>query len=181
MQFKVCFNSGLPKGTFPKELKAGDIISLFKKEDAFTKKNYGPITVLPSVSKIYERLMQDQKLPFVQSFLSSLLCGFREGYGTQYALLRLVEACKKTIDSGGVARAVLTDLSKAFDCLNHELLISKLNAYSFSRSALLLIHSYLTDRKQRVKVNGSHSAHGQKPFEEYRRVQSWDPFCLTYT
>ena len=53
------FNSGLSKGTFPKELKAGDISSLFKKEDAFTKKNYQPITVLPSVSKIYERSVQD--------------------------------------------------------------------------------------------------------------------------
>ena len=121
------------------------------------KKNYRPITVLPSVSKIYERLVQDQMLPFVQSFLSSLLCGFREGYGTQHALLRFVEACKKTMDNRGVAGAVLTDLSKAFDCLNHELLIAKLNAYGFSRSALLFIYSYLTDRKQRVKVNGSFS------------------------
>ena len=94
------FNSNLSKGTFPKELKAGDICSLFKKEDASMKKNYRPITVLPSVSKIYERLMQDPMLPFVQSFLSSLLCGFREGYGTQYALLRFVEACKKTIITG---------------------------------------------------------------------------------
>ena len=57
--------------------------------------------------------------------------------------------------TGVVAGAVLTDLSKAFDCLNYELLIAKLNAYGFSRSALLLIHSYLTDRKQRVNVNGS--------------------------
>ena len=101
------FNSGLSKGTFPKEVKARDISSLLKKEDAFTKKNYRPITVLPSVSKIYERLMQDQMLPFVQSLLSSLLCGFREGYGTQHALLCLVEACKKTIDIGGVAGAVM--------------------------------------------------------------------------
>ena len=81
------------------------------------KKNYRPITVLPSVSKIYERMMQDQMLPFVQSFLSPLLCEFREGYGTQHALLHVVETCKKSIDSGGVAGAVLTDLSKAFDCL----------------------------------------------------------------
>ena len=151
------YNYGLSKGIFPKELKARDINSLFKKEDAFMKKNYRPITVLPSVSKIYERMMRDQMLPFVQSFLSPLLCGFREGYGTQHALLHFVETCKKSINSGGVAGAVLTDLSKAFDCLNHELLIAKLNAYGFSRSALLFIHSYLTNRKQRVKVNGSFS------------------------
>ena len=151
------FSSGLSKGTFPKELKTGDISSLFKKGDAFAKKNYRPITVLPSVSKIYERLMQDQILPFIHSFLSPLLCGFREGYGTQHALLRLVEACKKTMDSGSVTGAVLTDLSKAFDCLNHELLIAKLNAYGFSRPALLFIHSYLTDRRQRVNFNGSFS------------------------
>ena len=68
-----------------------------------------------------------------------------------------MEVCKKTTDNGGVAGDVLTDLLKAFDCLNHELLIAKLNAYGFSRSALLSIHSYLTDRKQRVKVNGSFS------------------------
>ena len=147
----------MSKSTFPEELKAGDITSLFKQEDAFSKKNYRPITVLPSVSKIFERLMQNQMLPFVQSILSPLLCGFREGYGTQHALLRLTETCNKSIDSGGIAGAVLTDLSKAFDCLDHELLIAKLNAYGFSRSALLFVRSYLDNRKQRVKVNGSFS------------------------
>ena len=151
------YNYGLSKGIFPKELKAGDISSLFKKEYAFIKKNYRPITFLPSASKLYERMMQDQMLPFVQSFLSPLLCGFREGYGTQHALLHFVETCKRSMDSGGVTGAILMDLSKAFECLNHELLIAKLNAYGFSRSALLFIHSYLTNRKQRVKVNGSFS------------------------
>ena len=96
-------------------------------------------------------------LPFVQSFLSSLLCGFQEGYGTQHVLLGFLEACKKTMDSKGVAGAALTDLSKAFDCLNHKLLIAKLNEYGSSGSALPFIHSYLTDRMQRVKVNGSFS------------------------
>ena len=119
------------------------------------KKNYRTITVLPSISKIYERMMQDQMLPFVQSFLSPLLCGFQEGYGTRHALLHFVETCKKSIGSGGVVGAVLTDPSKAFDCLNHELLIAKLNAYGFSRYALLFSHSYVTNREQRVKVNGS--------------------------
>ena len=155
---QILFNWHMTKNTFPQELKAGDITSLFKKDDAFSKKNYRPITVLPSVSKIFERLMQNQMLPFTERFMSPLLCGFRKGYGTQHALLRLIETCNKSLDSGGIAGAVLTDLSKAFDCLNHELLIAKLNAYGFSRSALLFVHSYLFDRKQRVKVNGSFSA-----------------------
>ena len=101
--------------------------------------------------------MQNQMLPFVQSFLSPLLCGFREGYSTQHPLLCLIEACSKSIDSGGIAGAVLTDLSKAFDCLDHELLIAKLNAYGFTLSTLLFVHSYLDSRKQRVRVNGSFS------------------------
>ena len=61
------------------------------------------------------------------------------------------------MDSGGFAGAVLMDLSKAFDCLNHELLLAKLHAYGFSKSALTLIHSYLSNRRQRVKINGSFS------------------------
>ena len=147
----------MSKSTFPEELKARDITSLLNQENAFSKKNYRPITVLPSVSKLFERLMQNQMLPFVQSILFPLLCGFREGYGTQHALLSLIETCNKSIDSGGIAGAVLTDLSKAFDCLDHELLITKLHAYGFSRSALLFVRSYLDNRKQRVKVNGSFS------------------------
>ena len=143
---------------FPKELKAGEVSSLFKSLDAFIKKNYRPITVLSSVSKICERVLESQIKSHSLSFLFPLLCGFREGYRTQHALLRLIETCKKTLDNkGGVARALLMDLSKAFDCLNHELLIAKLSAYGFSTSALRLIHSYLNQRKQKVKMNGSFS------------------------
>ena len=143
---------------FPKELKAGEISSLFKSLDGFIKKNYRLITVLSSVSKIYKRVLESQIKYHALSFLSPLLCGFREGYGTQHALLRLIETCKKTLDKGGFAGALLMDLSKAFDCLNHKLLIAKLSAYGCSPSTLRLIHSYLSERKQRVKINGSFSA-----------------------
>ena len=133
------FNSNLSECYFPKELKAGEISYLFKSLDAFIKKNYRPITVLSSVFKIYERVLESQIKYHALSFLYSLLCGFREGNGTQHALLRLIETCKKTLDKGGFAGALLMDLSKALDCLNQELLIAKLSAYGFSPSALRLL------------------------------------------
>ena len=151
------FNANISQNDFPETLKAGDISSLYKKDDNFIKKHYRPITVLPSTSKIYERLMESQMKAFARSLLNSLLCGFRQNYSTQQALLRFIEDCRKAVDSGNTAGAVLMDLSKAFDCLNHDLLIAKLEAYGFSRGALQLIHSYLSRRKQRVKVNGSYS------------------------
>ena len=84
-------------------------------------------------------------------------CGFQEGCGTQCALLQLIETCKKTLGKGGFAGVLPMDLSTAVDCLNDELLIAKLSAYGFSPNALRLVHSYLSERKQRVKINGSFS------------------------
>ena len=95
-----------------------------------------------------------QKGAFVRCFLNSLLCDFRENYSTHHALLRFIESCRRALDSGNTAEAVLMDLSKAVDCLNYDLLLAKLEAYGFSKGALQLILSYLNGRKQRVKVNG---------------------------
>ena len=72
--------------------------------------------------------------------------------------MKLVEICKKTLDNKGFVGAVVMDLSKAFDCFNHELLLAKLNSYGFSTNAIRLVCSYLTGRRQRVKVNGSFSS-----------------------
>ena len=150
-------NSSLSSGVFPDKLKMEEVSSLFKSEDPFIKKNYRPITVLPAVSKVYERIMQDQIISSMEPVISIYLCGFRKGYSTQHALMRLIEKCKETLDTNGHAGALLMDLSKAFDCLDHDLLIAKLRAYSFSRKALALIYSYLNERQQSVKVNGTFS------------------------
>ena len=96
-------------------------------------------------------------MQFAGTFLSVLLCGFRRGFSTQNALLRFLEKIKIGLDNKKFAGAILMDLSKAFDCLNRELLIAKLDAYGLGRSALDFIYSYLSARKQRVKVNGSFS------------------------
>ena len=79
--------------------------------------------------------------------------GFRKGFNEQHCLLTMVEKWRKTLDEGGETGAVLTDLSKAFDCIDHNVLIAKLNAYGFEKWSLEFIHSYLTKRKQRTKVD----------------------------
>ena len=95
---------------------------------------------------------------FFDSLLSKYQCGFCRGYHTQHCLITLIEKWKKSVDNGGAFDALLTDLSKAFDCMPHELLTAKPDAYGFDKSSLKLIHSYLSSRKQRVKVNGRYSS-----------------------
>ena len=79
---------------------------------------------------------------FFEDILNKQQCGFRKGYNTQQCLLKMLEKWKRLVDGGKVFGTLLTDLSKAFDCLNHELLIAKLNANGFSLPALRLINDY---------------------------------------
>ena len=81
-----------------------------------------------------------QMSSFFDNFLLKQQCGFRKGYSTQQWLLALLEKWKRAVDSGQMFGGLLTDLSKAFDCLDHELLIAKLNAYGFSLPSLKLVH-----------------------------------------
>ena len=88
------FNECVSKSQFPDELKAADVSSLFKKDVSTSKTNYRPISVLPTVSKIYERLMYKQMMEHMTAYLSDLLCGFRQGYNAHHALTRFLEKCK---------------------------------------------------------------------------------------
>ena len=148
------FNNKIVKDlTFANKLKVGDIAPIFKsdrnkKKDATNVENYRPVSVLPSTSKIFERLLQTQIAEYISGKLSPYLCGYRKGYSAQHALISLIEHWRKALDSKGYAGAVLMDLSKAFDCINHNLLIAKLHAYGFSLQSLKLIKSYLPNRKQ---------------------------------
>ena len=148
---------------FSGKLKLGDISPLHKKLENIFKENYRPVSLLPVVSKLFERLMLNQMKDFVEKFLSPFLCGYRKGFNTQYALLTMIEKWKKCLDGrkGGFAGAIFMDLSKAFDTINHELLIAKLAEYGFDDSALEVMHSYLADRWQRVKINSSFSSWSQ--------------------
>ena len=84
-------------------------------------------------------------------FVSKFQCSFREGFITQHSLLSMLENWKRAVDDNKVFGALLTDLLKTFDCISHDLLITKLNAYGLSLSGLKLVHSNLQNRKQRTK------------------------------
>ena len=114
----------LEKQNFPQNLKLADITPVYKKKDPTLVENYRPVSVLPTVSKVFERIIQKQFSSFINDFLSPYLCGYRKGFNTQYALLSLIEKWKKTLDNKGYTGAALMDLSKAFDIINHELLIA---------------------------------------------------------
>ena len=101
---------------------------------------------------MFEKMSQ-----FFDNIFSKSQCGFRKGLSTQQCLLAMLEKWKRSIDNSKMFGALLTDLLKAFDCLDHELLIAKLNAYGFSLTALKLVHHYLSNRKQRIKINQPHS------------------------
>ena len=92
-------------------------------------KNYRPVSILNWFSKIYEKFLNKQLLPFVNRFLSKLVSAHRSGYSTNYILIRLIEIWRHTLDNNLFAGAVLMDLSKAFNCIPHDLLIAKLHAY----------------------------------------------------
>ena len=151
-----CINSAVYDCKFPNEVKEADLSPLFKNDDSNYKGNFRPISVLPAASKVYERLLKDQICPYFQDKLSEILYGFREGYSTQHALIRLIEKWKKCLDASGIVGTILMDLSKAYDCLPHDLLIAKLEAYGFDFNSLCLMYSYLDCRHQRVKI-GSHT------------------------
>ena len=93
---------------------------------------------------------------FMEKNFSQYLCGFRKGYNSQYCLLYMLERWKRELDKHNVAGGLLTDLSKAFDSINHELMIAKLEAYGFDHDSLTTILSYLSNRKHRTNVNNSY-------------------------
>ena len=87
------------------------------------------------------------------NFLSDFISAYRKGYSTNQVLLRLIEFWKAALDSNLFTGAISMDLSKAFDCIPHDLLIAKLHAYGFSFETLTFLNSYLRNRKQCVKIN----------------------------
>ena len=129
---------------FPDILKHADITSVFKKGDSTKKENYRPISTLSNLSKVFERILHDQISNFIEPKFSKFLVGFRKKHNTQHALLRMIEKWKTKLNNGCKIGAIIMDLSKAFDTLNHDLLLSKLCAYGFCSKSINFLKSYLS-------------------------------------
>ena len=115
--------------------------------------NYRPVSVLNTFSKIYERFLQEELTPFIDTCLSKFISAYRKHYGSSHVLIRLIESWKENLDNNAFVGAVLMELSKAFDCVPHDLLIAKLHAYGLTLDTLVYFYSYLKRRKQSVKIN----------------------------
>ena len=156
----ICFyfNKSLENCKFPNCLKIAKSHQFSKKAVRTSKNNYRPVSILPVFSKIFERLFSRQLLDFFDNILSKFQCGFRKGYGTQHCLLLMLEIWKGATDNNKGFGALLTDLSKAFDCFSHDFLIPKLHAYGLDIDSLNILQDYLSNRSQRTKVESFYSS-----------------------
>ena len=150
-------NMSIVSSKFPSMYKYANVSPIYKKDDAMLKKSYRPVSVLPCMSKIFEKVMIDQLNIYFENVFNDFVSGFRKGHSCDTVLLRFIENVKSVLDDGKMMGALLMDLSKAFDCLPHKLLISKFHAYGVDINSCTLLASYFRDRYQRVKI-GCHSS-----------------------
>ena len=151
-------NNVIDTDIYPEQLKWADVKPAHKRGSRTDKENFRPVSILPNISKIYERCLFKQLTNYFKDLFSKYQCGFRKGFSVANCLLPMIEKWRESLDQGGAYGVLLTDLSKAFDCLSHDLLIAKLHAYGLDIKSLRLMYSYLTNRKQRVKINDTYSS-----------------------
>ena len=155
----TAINNSLKYNRFPEKGKRAAVCLLDNGESNRTvEKNFRPVSVLNTFSKIYEKIIKQPLVLYLDKTLSVFIGAYRKAYGTQHVLIRLLEDWETKLDNNYIVCAVLMDLSKAFDYIPHDLLIAKLNAYGFDENALILIYSYLKRREQSVGINNTYSS-----------------------
>ena len=125
---------------------------VFKKAYHIIEENYRPVSILPCLSKVHEKVLAIQLGEYFENIFDQALSFFRAGYSCQDILLSLVEKWKMSLRDHKHAVAILMDLSKAFDCM-HGLLLAKLEAYGLSENSIKIMQSYLSGRKQSKNWN----------------------------
>jgi hypothetical protein len=149
------FNHALISSHFPSEWKVAKLLPLFKKGPRNLGENYKPISILPSISKLMERIMHDQLYEYLNenSLLSDHQFGFRKFHSTASALLDCTNSWYMNMNRKIFNLVVFLDLKKAFETVNHDILVRKLELYRITGNALSMIKSYLTDSKQKCHCN----------------------------
>ena len=136
------FNDTIATSVFPQNLKNANITPVFKKGDRNSETNYRPVSILPNLSQIYERCLYKQLSKFFDKILSRYQCGFRKGFNSQHCLATMLEKWRETLNKGDCFGALSSNLSKAFECILHDLLIAKLHAYGVETKSLKFLDSY---------------------------------------
>ena len=150
----LIINQTITTGIFPNQLKIAKVVPIFKKNVQTDVKNYRPISVLPTISKIFENVLQTQLMEYFTShnLLASQQYGFRSNRSTELATLELMDRNVNCMNQNSCPINIYLDLSKAFDSLNYEILLSKLQYYGLQPNALLLLKNYLYERSQYVQI-----------------------------
>jgi hypothetical protein len=154
------FNQLMQQGTFPSELKVGKVTPIYKKDNQELLENYRPISILPIFGKLFEKIIYRRLYSFFvsQGILHEKQFGFREGHSTSHALNYSMELVQSALKRKQHVLAIFIDLSKAFDTLDHNILLDKLLTYGIRGSAHKLISSYLTGRSQYTTAFGEDSS-----------------------
>ena len=150
-------NLSFEKGIYIDDLKISKVIPIFKdKGSDLEYTNYRPISLLSNINKIIEKLMHERLYSFLEKYkcIYDLQFGFRSGHSTTHALLDLTEDIRKAIDDNKYAVGVFIDLQKAFDTVDHDILLKKLYHYGIRGTANAWFKSYLSNRKQFVSIKG---------------------------
>ena len=152
-------NRSFELGIFPDELKLAKVIPIFKSGDKTQLTNYRPISVLIFFSKIFEKTMYNHLIKFINKnkILYKYQFGFRKSHSTNHAIISLVEKVNNALDSGNVLVGVFLDLKKAFDTVDHKILLGKLFKYGIRGEILKWFESYLNNRTQYVNIQDNKS------------------------
>ena len=154
-------NKSFTEGKVPNLLKIAKVSPVFKSGDKSIISNYRPISILPSFSKIFEKLVYNRLINYLNKYcvLSNNQYGFRSNYSTSLAILEMVDKISEAIDNKYYSLGIFIDLSKAFDTINHDIMLGKLEYYGIRGQALSWFKSYLQNRSQYVTYNGCESPH----------------------
>ena len=149
------FNISLVTGTVPEVMKVAKVIPLFKKGNKEELNNYRPISLLSSISKVLEKIIYSRTVDFLKThkILSNHQFGFREKHCTSHALLTFLDKVTHSLDNFSHTVGIFLDYSKAFDTINHDILLYKLSHYGIRGKALEWFRSYLSERKQYVYLD----------------------------